>query len=78
MLKKKDLIFVAGHNGFVGKAICRRLKFHGFNNILTIDKKRLDLRDQKKVFFFLYKHKPKAKIIAAAKTGGIYLNSKFG
>ena len=78
MLKKKDLIFVAGHNGFVGKAICRRLKFHGFNNILTIDKKRLDLRDQKKVFFFLNKHRPKAIIIAAAKTGGIYLNSKFG
>ena len=42
MLKKKDLIFVAGHNGFVGKAICRRLKFHGFNNILIIDKKTVN------------------------------------
>ena len=78
MLKKKDLIFVTGHNGFVGKSICRRLKFYGFSNILIIDKKRLDLRDQKKVFFFLNKYKPKAIIIAAAKTGGIYMNSKFG
>ena len=78
MLKKKDLIFVTGHNGFIGKAICRKFKFYGFNNILTIDKKRLDLRDQKKVFHFINTNKPKAIIIAAANTGGIYLNSKFG
>jgi GDP-L-fucose synthase len=78
MLKKKDLIFVTGHNGFVGKSIVRRLKFFNFKNILTIDKEKLDLRDQKKVFIFLNKYKPKAIIIAAATTGGIYLNSKFG
>ena len=52
MLKKTDLIYVAGHNGFVGKAIVRRLKFYKYNNILTVSKKRLDLRDQKKTFFF--------------------------
>jgi GDP-L-fucose synthase len=78
MLKKTDLIYVAGHNGFVGKAIIRRLKFYKYNNILTVNKKRLDLRDQKKTFFFLKKFKPKSIIIAAAKTGGIYLNTKFG
>lgn len=78
MLKKTDLIYVAGHNGFVGKAIVRRLKFYKYNNILTVSKKRLDLRDQKKTFFFLNKFKPKSIIIAAAKTGGIYLNSNFG
>jgi GDP-L-fucose synthase len=78
MLKKKDLIYVAGHNGFVGKAIVRRLKFYKYNNILTVSKKKLDLTDQKKTFSFLNKFKPKSIIIAAAKTGGIYLNSKFG
>jgi GDP-L-fucose synthase len=78
MLKKTDLIYVAGHNGFVGKAIVRRLKFYKYNNILTVSKKRLDLRDQKKTFFFLNKFKPKAIIIAAAKTGGIYFNTNFG
>jgi len=78
MLKKTDLIYVAGHKGFVGKAIVRRLKFYKYNNILTVSKKRLDLRDQKKTFLFLNKFKPKSIIISAAKTGGIYLNSKFG
>ena len=78
MLKKNDLIFVAGHNGFVGKAILRKLKFYKYNKILIIDRKRLDLRDQAKTFSFLKKFKPKAIIIAAAKTGGIYLNSIFG
>jgi GDP-L-fucose synthase len=78
MLKKNDLIFVAGHNGFVGKAIVRRLKFYQYNNILIINRKKLDLRDQAKTFSFLKKFKPKAIIIAAAKTGGIYLNSISG
>jgi GDP-L-fucose synthase len=78
VLKKQDLIFVAGHNGFLGKSILRRLKLFRFQNILTADKKKLDLKDQKKVFIFLSKYRPKAIIIAAAKTGGIYFNSKFG
>lgn len=78
MLKKNNLIYVAGHNGFVGKAILRRLKFYEYNNILIVDRKKLDLRNQAETFAFLKKFKPKAIIIAAAKTGGIYLNSIFG
>ncbi len=78
MLKKKDLIFVAGHNGFVGKSIIRRLEYFKYKNILMIEKKKLDLTDQKKVFLFLKKHKPRAIIVAAARTGGIEFNNKFG
>jgi hypothetical protein len=44
VLKKQDLIFVAGHNGFLGKSILRRLKLFRFQNILIADKKKLDLR----------------------------------
>jgi nucleoside-diphosphate-sugar epimerase len=40
VLKKKDLIFVAGHNGFLGKSILRRLKLFRFQNILIADKKK--------------------------------------
>ena len=47
-MNKLSKIFVAGHNGLVGSAIIRRLKYHGYKNILTIDRKRLDLRNQKK------------------------------
>ena len=71
-------IFVAGHNGLVGSAIMKKLKAKGYKNILTADKKKLDLLDQKAVFNFLKKNKPKIVIIAAAKVGGIHANNEFG
>ncbi len=77
MIKKKSLIYVAGHKGLVGSAILRNLKKKGYNNILTIDKKKLDLTIQKNVFNFLKKYKPKFIFLAAAKVGGIYSNNKF-
>ena len=77
MSNKKDKIFVAGHNGLVGSAICKILKKNKYTNILTIDRKKLDLTDQKKVFGFLKKNKPKYIIIAAALVGGIYANNKY-
>ena len=55
MIKKKSKIFVAGHKGMVGAAIIRKLKVRGFSNIITRDKKKLDLLDQSKVFKFLRK-----------------------
>ena len=74
---KKDKIFVAGHNGLVGSAICRILKKKKYTNILTIDRKKLDLKDQKKVHNFLKRNKPKYIIIAAATVGGISANNTF-
>ncbi len=70
-------IFIAGHKGLVGSAILRKLKSKGYKNLLTIDKKKLDLTDQKKVFHFLNRNKPKFIFIAAAKVGGIYSNYKY-
>ena len=71
-------IFLAGHNGLVGSAILRNLKKKNKYSILTIERKNLDLLDQKKVFYFLKKHKPNAVIIAAAKVGGILANQNYG
>jgi len=76
-INKNSKIYVAGHNGLVGSAIVRRLKFNNYKNILTVDRKYLDLSDQKKVYQFLRKNKPKAIIIAAAKVGGIAANNKY-
>ena len=73
----KSKIYVAGHNGLVGSSIIRRLKLKGYKNILTADRKNLDLTNQKKVFDFLKKKKPKIVIIAAAKVGGIYANNTY-
>ena len=77
MIKKKDKIFLAGHNGLVGSAIYRMLKKRGFKNIITQSKKKLDLLNQNKVINFLKKNKPKIVIIAAAKVGGIKANNIF-
>jgi len=74
MISKNSKIFVAGHKGLVGSAVVRRLIFNGFKNILTINKKKLDLTDQKKTFKFLKKNKPKYIIICAARVGGILAN----
>tara|TARA_B100000767_G_C19741261_1_gene526274 strand:+ start:764 stop:1699 length:936 start_codon:yes stop_codon:yes gene_type:complete len=73
----KSKIYVAGHNGLVGSAIIRELKKKGFKNIIKATRVQLDLVDQKKVLNFLKKKKPDFIIIAAAKVGGIYSNSKY-
>ena len=75
-INKKSKIFIAGHNGMVGSALVRKFKKKGFQNILTISKKKLNLIDQDKVFKFLKKNKPDMVIIAAAKVGGIIANMK--
>ena len=77
MSLKKSIIYVAGHNGLVGSAIIRRLKFFGYKNIITVDRERLDLTNQFEVLKFLKKNKPKFIIIAAAKVGGINANNKY-
>ena len=77
MITKNSKIFIAGHNGLVGSAILRRLNILGYKNILTVDKKKLDLTNQKKVFLFLKRNRPQAIIIAEAKVGGIYANNKY-
>jgi GDP-L-fucose synthase len=77
VITKNSKIFIAGHNGLVGSAILRRLNILGYKNILTVDKKKLDLTNQKKVFLFLKRNRPQAIIIAAAKVGGINANDKY-
>ena len=77
MIKKKSFIFVTGHNGLVGSAVLRRLKFYGYENIITKTKKQLNLKDQSKVFRFFKSHKIDAVINAAGKVGGIHANNKY-
>jgi GDP-L-fucose synthase len=77
MIKKNDKIFVAGHNGLIGSAIVKQLKLKEYKNIITIDKKKLNLLNQRDVFQFLKKIRPKVTIIAAAKVGGVYANNVF-
>ncbi len=74
MINKDEIIFVAGHNGMVGNAVIRELNKNGYSNILTKDRKELDLTNQNKVEVFFKTAKPKIVIDAAAKVGGILAN----
>ena len=77
MINYKSKIFIAGHKGMLGSAILRILKNKGYKNLLIIDKKKLDLRNQKSVKKYLQIKKPDAIIIAAAKVGGIKANVDY-
>ena len=74
---KNAKIYVAGHTGLIGSAIVRKLLEKNFRNIITINKKDLDLRNQTEVYKFLKKKKPDYVILAAAKVGGIFANNKY-
>ena len=77
MLSKKTKIFLAGHKGMVGSSILKKLRENGYLNLLLADKNKLNLLDQRKVYDYLKKKKPKLVIISAAKVGGILANSNF-
>ena len=73
---KGKKIFVAGHQGMLGSAICRRLEKEDVE-VLTITHSALDLTRQLDVENWIKLNKPDSIIIAAAKVGGIYANSTY-
>ena len=74
---EESRIFVAGHNGLVGAAICRALAQAGFVNLATRTHAELDLRDQAAVERFFATEKPEYVFLAAARVGGIKANSSY-
>ena len=69
-------IFVAGHRGMVGSAICRSLASRGITP-LTASRQDVDLTDAGAVANWFEKHRPEVVIIAAARVGGIFANDSF-
>ncbi len=76
-MEKNAKIYVAGHRGMVGSAICRKLKANGFENLLTRTSSELDLRNQADVEEFFATEKPDYVFLAAAKVGGIQANNIY-
>jgi GDP-L-fucose synthase len=70
-------IFVAGHRGMVGSAICRQLQKNSDVEIITCTRDEVDLCDQRAVHEFLQSEKSDEVILAAAKVGGIHANNTY-
>ena len=77
MINYNSKIYIAGHNGMLGSSILRVFKKKGYKRLITIDKNKLDLKNQLDVIKFFKKKKPDVVIIAAAKVGGIKANMQF-
>lgn len=76
-IKRTSKIYIAGHRGMVGSAIVRRLKAAGYTNLVTRERKELDLLDQRSTAEFLSAEKPEYIFLAAAKVGGIHANNTY-
>jgi len=72
-----DKIYVAGHNGMVGSAIVRNLKYKGYKNIIMKSSSELNLIRQSDVENFFESERPDYVFLAAAKVGGIMANNTY-
>ena len=66
-------VWVAGHRGMVGSAICRRLATEECE-ILTVPRTVVDLRRQSEIEEWIEAERPDAVFVAAATVGGILAN----
>jgi nucleoside-diphosphate-sugar epimerase len=71
-----ERIYVAGHRGMVGSALCRALEARG-ETLITRTHDQLDLRDQAAVHDFMQHERPDGVILAAARVGGIHANDTY-
>jgi len=76
-MDKKSKILVTGCSGMVGSAILRLLEKNNYENIIAINSKNLDLRNQNDTNNFFRDTKPEYVFVAAAKVGGILANSRY-
>ncbi len=74
----QDKIYIAGHRGLVGSALCRSLERAGYRALVTRTHAELDLTRQSEAEAFFASEKPAYVFLAAAKVGGILANNTQG
>ena len=83
LITAADRIYVAGHRGMAGSAICRALLRSGYGDpgqggaLLSATREELDLLDPSAVAAWFAINKPTIVVLAAAKVGGIAANSAY-
>jgi GDP-L-fucose synthase len=76
-METTDKVFVAGHRGLVGSAICRELERLGYRNLVTAPRTMVDLTDKGATLGFFEREQPDYVFLAAAKVGGIVANDTY-
>ncbi len=66
-------VWVAGHRGMVGSALCRRLAAEPCE-VLTVGRNEVDMRRQSEVEAWMAETRPELVFVAAATVGGIHAN----
>lgn len=74
---KKRRVYVAGHRGMVGRAICRNLSSDTLTELVTATHSELDLTNQSAVHAFFNENQIDEVYLAAAKVGGIHANTTY-
>ena len=69
-------VFVAGHSGLVGSAVCRRLEANGVEPVI-MSRAELDLTDQRAVSDWFGSSAIDEVYLAAAHVGGIHANDTY-
>ena len=69
-------VYVAGHRGLVGSAICRRLQEEDAD-VITATRDEVDLTSRSDVDAFFSDNEIEQVYLAAAKVGGIYANDTY-
>jgi GDP-L-fucose synthase len=77
LITPAERIFVAGHRGMAGSAICRALQRSGYWQILSASRDELDLLDGAAVQRWFAAQRPTVVVLAAAKVGGIHANATY-
>lgn len=77
LISTSDRIFVAGHRGMAGSAICRRLRAGGYSHLLEVSRSELDLTDPGATHAWFASQQPNVVVLAAAKVGGILANATY-
>ena len=76
-MERSAKIYVAGHRGLAGSAICRTLASSGRANVVTRSHVDLDLIDATATRAFFVQERPEYVFLAAARVGGIVANNTY-
>lgn len=70
-------LFITGHKGLAGSALCRKATSMGCYELIHATHAELDLSRQEAVEEFFLKQRPEIVIHAAAKVGGVMANKNY-